>query len=324
MTDLPRAQAASPDSQPSPTRPPSGLKSRLWSNAYLLLALTTLIWGGNAVASRLAVDNISPMALTSLRWVGVCLIFPVVFRRELAAHWPVIRANAPQIALMGALGFTVFNALMYVAGHHTSAINMGITQGAIPALVMLGSLLIYRTRLGWLQLAGLSLTMLGVVLVAVRGDLAAVSRLAFAYGDVLMIVAGAFYAGYTLALRRRPPLPGLVFFTCMAIVACALSLGLLAWEIAAGLAFWPTWRGWLLVLFVTLGPSIASQLMFMRGVELIGPARAGLFVNLVPIWAALLGVLIIAEPFAPYHAVALALVLGGIWLAERRQGGAPG
>lgn len=310
MTELPRTSA-----QTAP-----GLAGRFWGNAYLLLALTTLIWGGNAVASRLAVDNISPMALTALRWVGVCLVFPVLLRHDIAAHWPTIRAHLPKIVLMGALGFTVFNALMYVAGHHTTAVNIGITQGAIPAIVMIGSALIYRTRLGWLQALGLALTMLGVILVATRGDLAAVARLAFAYGDVLMVVAACFYASYTLALRDRPPLPGLVFFTCMAVAACVLSLILLIWEIAAGLAFWPSWKGWLILVYVTLGPSIASQLMFMRGVELIGPARAGLFVNLVPIWAALLGVLIVAEPFAAYHALALAMVLGGIWLAERRQG----
>jgi drug/metabolite transporter (DMT)-like permease len=296
------------------------LAQRGWSNAYLLLALTTLIWGGNAVASKLAVGHVSPMALTSLRWVGVALVLPVLLRKEIVAHWPVIRANAAQIILMGGLGFTVFNALMYVAGHHTSVVNMGITQGAIPALVMIGAVLAYRTPLRAVQVAGLILTIMGVVLVAVQGDLGALKQLAFGYGDILMIVAGCFYAGYTLALRKRPPLPGLVFFTSMALVACILSLGLFAAEAAMGQSQWPDLRGWLIVLYVTLGPSIASQLMFMRGVELIGPARAGLFVNLVPIWAALLGVLIVNEPFAPYHAVALAMVLGGIWLAERKAG----
>ena len=294
------------------------LSRKAWANPYLLLALTTLLWGGNAIASRLAVGNVSPMALTSLRWIGVALVFPVIFRRELVAYWPVIRANWLQITVMGALGFTVFNALMYVAGHYTTAINMGITQGAIPAMVMIGAWVIFRTPLGVLQIIGLMLTMLGVMLVALHGDLAELTRLAFNYGDVLMVIAGGFYAGYTLALRKRPALPGLVFFTCMAIVACLLSLALFGWEIALRQQLWPNWQGWLIVLYVTLGPSIASQLMFMRGVELIGPARAGLFVNLVPIWSAVLGVLVLKEPFAAYHGIALLLVLGGIWIAERK------
>ena len=93
----------------------------------------------------------------------------------------------------------------------------------------------------------------------------------------------------------------------------------MAYEIATGTATWPTPRGWLIVLYVGLFPSFVSQVLFMRGVELIGPGRAGLFVNLVPIFGALLAVLILSEPFAAYHAVGLTLVLGGIWLAERKQ-----
>ena len=299
--------------------PLTTLSRRAWASPYLLLALTTLLWGGNAIASRIAIDNVSPMALTSLRWVGVALIFPVMFRKELVAHWPTIRANAPKLVWMGFIGFTLFNALMYLAGHSTSAINMGIIQGAIPVMVMAGAFALHGARLTPLQIVGVLVTMLGVALTAARGDLAALSTLAVAQGDILMITACAFYAGYTLALRRRPQLPALVFFTCLAIVACIGSLALLGWEIAAGQVLWPNAKGWLLVLYVTVGPSIASQLMFMRGVELIGPARAGLFVNLVPIWAAILAVVLIAEPFAAYHAVALALVLGGIWLAERNR-----
>jgi len=92
----------------------------------------------------------------------------------------------------------------------------------------------------------------------------------------------------------------------------------MAYEISSGTVIWPTLRGWLIILYVGLFPSFVSQILFMRGVELIGPGRAGLFVNLVPIFGALLAVLILGEPFAPYHAVGLALVLGGIWLAERQ------
>ena len=142
----------------------------------------------------------------------------------------------------------------------------------------------------------------------------------FRSGDVWMLVACCLYAGYTVALRTRPPVPGLVFFAALAGVALLTSVPLMAYEVASGTVTWPTLRGWLIVLYVGLFPSFVSQVLFMRGVELIGPGRAGLFVNLVPIFGALLAVLILSERFAAYHAVGLTLVLGGIWLAERRQG----
>jgi drug/metabolite transporter (DMT)-like permease len=142
----------------------------------------------------------------------------------------------------------------------------------------------------------------------------------FLIGDVFMLIACASYAVYTLALRDRPKVSGFVFFSVLALAALMISLPLLAWEIAAGEVIWPDLRGFAFLLFVTLFPSLLSQIFFMRGVELIGPSRAGLFVNLVPVFGAFLGVAILGEPFRWYHAVGLVLVLGGIWLAERKSG----
>lgn len=292
--------------------------ARVYGNAYLLLTITALMWGGNAIASRMAIGEVSPMALTALRWIGVCLVMPWLFRHELAAHWPTIRANRLQVVAMGLIGFSSFNALMYMAAYSTTAINIGIIQGSIPIVVLLGAFLIFREPARPQQMLGVLVTMLGVAVTAIRGDLAVARTLTFATGDILMLAACVLYAGYTLALRRRPPLPPLVFFTTLAIVACISSLALLAAEAAAGAVIWPTWKGWALIAYVTVFPSLVSQLFFMRGVELIGPARAGIFVNLVPVFAAILAVVILGEAFQPYHGVAMALVLGGIWLAERR------
>lgn len=290
--------------------------NRLWTNAYLLLALTCLMWAGNAVASRLAVGHISPFALTSLRWLCVCLVLPVMFRRELQAHWPVLKAHGRMILAMGILGFTVFNAMMYLAAYTTTAINIGILQGAIPIIVLLGAWMAFGIRIRGLQWLGVVVTLLGVGLVAVRGDLATLATLTFARGDILMIVACLFYAGYTVALRKRPAMPGLVFFTALAIIAGIVSVPLMAIEMALGQSFWPTPRGWAILAYVAIGPSLLAQLFFMRGVDLIGPGRAGVFVNLVPVFSAVLGVVVLSEPFHLYHALALALVLGGIWISE--------
>jgi drug/metabolite transporter (DMT)-like permease len=103
----------------------------------------------------------------------------------------------------------------------------------------------------------------------------------------------------------------------LATVALATSLPLVGYEIATGTVQWPTPNGWLILVFIGLFPSFLAQVLFMRAVELIGPGRAGLFVNLVPVFGAFLAVLILGEPFHLYHAAALAFVLGGIFIAER-------
>lgn len=297
--------------------PVSSLAPRLWGNAYLLLIATTLTWGGNAVASRLAVGHISPMALTSLRWVFVCAVLPILLRHELRRHWPALWASRWRIIVLGTVGFTGFNALMYAAAYSTTAINIGLMQGAIPAVVLLGAFLAYRTPVTPIQIVGVTVTILGVVVTASGGSLATLAAFQFVPGDLFMIAACVLYAAYTVAIRNRPPVPALVFFTAMALAACVASLPMLAAEVVSGQIVWPDLRGWLILGFVVLGPSLLSQLFFLRAVELIGPGRAGVFVNLVPVFAPLLAVLILGERVGLHHAVALVLVLGGIAIAER-------
>jgi drug/metabolite transporter (DMT)-like permease len=294
----------------------------LLDKPYLLLTLTTLSWAGNAVASRLATGHISPMALTAMRWIGVVALLAPFMHRPVTDAAPVLLPIWRRILVMGALGFTAFNALMYAAAYHTTAVNMAIFQGSIPVFVLLGGLVAFGTRIGLLQALGTALTLAGVGAIAARGDLQVLASFSFYAGDVFMLIACAAYAVYTLALRDRPKLPGFVFFSALAVAALLISLPLLAWEIAAGHTIWPDLRGWAILLYVTLLPSLLSQIFFMRGVELIGPSRAGLFVNLVPVFGAILGVAILGEPFRWYHAAGLVLVLGGIWLAERKRAAA--
>ncbi|MGO4704956.1 DMT family transporter [Microvirga sp. 2MCAF38] len=291
---------------------------KFYGQAYLLLAITTLFWGGNGVAGRLAVGEISPMVLVALRWVIVVAIMVPLVGRQLIEAWPKLRPHKWLIIAMGTCGFTAFNALFYGAAHYTSAVNLTIFQGAIPVLVLVGAVFFFQNRVGPLQIIGMMVTLIGVIVVSVRGDLEVLRSLALNFGDMLMLIACVFYAGYTLGLRQRPAVPGLVFFGALAVIAFLTSLPLVAVEIVSGKAQWPTLTGWAVMLYVALLPSLLSQLLFIRGVELIGPARAGLFVNLVPVFGALLAVAILGEPFASYHAIGLVMVLGGIWLAERR------
>jgi drug/metabolite transporter (DMT)-like permease len=163
-------------------------------------------------------------------------------------------------------------------------------------------------------------TTIGVVVVATQGAPLSILEIGFNRGDLAMLAACVFYAFYTLALRSRPAMPGIAFFTLLALISAITSLPLLVAEAAIyGLAM-PTLQGWLVTLFVAVFPSCLAQLFFLRGVDLIGPGRAGVFVNLVPVFAAILAVVLINEPFAPFHAVALFLVIGGIWLAQQTRG----
>lgn len=297
----------------SGSAPPLGQAGR----AYVLLVLTTLIWGGNAVAGRLAVGQVSPMALTSIRWLVVCVILAVIGQERLKADWPILRPRLGWIALLGMSGYTGFNALFYSAAHYTGAVNLAILQGAIPMIVFLGVLAVYGTPIRATQIAGLVLTFVGIALVAAKGHPETLLNLDFNIGDLLMLTACLLYGGYTVGLRSRPPASDIGFFTIMAAAAFVTSLPLLAIEIALGQFQAPTPFGWLVAVWIGIFPSLLSQLFYMRGVAIIGPGRAGIFANLVPIFGAALAVMVLGEPFGWFHAVALCLVVGGIVWAQR-------
>jgi len=291
---------------------------RLYWWPGLLLGLAALFWAGNTVAARLAIDEITPFTLTALRWVMVAAALWPVYGREVRRHWPQIRPRLGLIVLLALLGMTGFNALYYVAAHYTSAINIGILQGAMPIFVLAGAYLAHGSRAGLVQQLGALITALGVAVVATRGAPQALLEVKFNYGDLVMLAACVLYALYTVALRDRPNVPGVAFFALLALIAAITSLPLVAFEVAAGTFRLPTAQGLAVTLWIAVFPSFLSQIFYLRGVDLIGPGRAGVFVNLVPVFAAVLAVGLIDEPFAPYHAVALILVLGGIWLAQRR------
>jgi drug/metabolite transporter (DMT)-like permease len=257
------------------------------------------------------------MTLTCLRWAVALIPILIAARPSLRQDWPALRARWVYLAVMGAAGYTVFVALFYVAAHRTTALNLSIIQGAIPALVLIGARIFLGLRFTALQALGALVTMLGVGVIAAQGDPRRLAALAFNSGDVMMVVAAVLYAGYTIGLRQRPHVSGVSMLAGMAVAAFITSLPLVVWEIMSGGFVWPTWGGLLALAFVALGPAFVAQLTYMRGVELIGPGRAGVFVNLVPVFGAIMAVVILGEPFALYHVLALLLVVGGIAIAQR-------
>ncbi|HJL56981.1 MAG: DMT family transporter [Arenicellales bacterium] len=288
----------------------------LWGQPVILLTLTTLFWAGNTVAGKVAVGEISPSLLTFARWALLSLVLPLLYARQMREVWPVLRGRWLYLAAMGGLGLAAFNLLFYFSAHHTAAVNIGILQGAIPIIVVLGAFALHGTRITGQQVFGVIVGLAGVLTVALRGVPSGLADLSLNSGDVLMASACVLYAGYTLGLKSRPAVPGIVLFCYFSIFGAALSLPFAAAEWWAGSITWPTDTGWLVIAYVTVFPSFLSQIFFLRSVDLIGPGRSGVFVNLTPIFSALLAVALLSEVFRAYHGAALALVLLGLWWAR--------
>ena len=284
--------------------------------AYLLLLLTAIAWGANAVAGKLAVGHISPMLLTTVRWALAAAIMAVIGAGNLKREWEQVRPHLIYLSVLGAVGFTFFNAFMYSALTFTSAINVSIEQAGLPMVIFVVNFLLFALRPSGLQVLGFLLSLAGVALTASHGEVMRLAALDVNFGDALMMIALLLYGGYTVALRYKPVISWQSTMLVLTASAFVVSLPFAAWEIATDRAVWPDATGWAIGAFTAIFPSVLAQAFYIRGVELIGSNRAGLFINLVPIFGTLLAILFVGEQFHLYHAAAMVLVLGGIWLAE--------
>jgi drug/metabolite transporter (DMT)-like permease len=297
------------------------LTDRMMIRPYILLVLTTLFWGGNSVAGKAAVGNIDPYVLIVLRWAGALLVLIPFALGPVRRDWPTIRARWWLYLFYGAVGYALFNVLVYVAAYFTSGINNAIDQTSINIFVMLLSFALFRTKVRPLQLAGVALTMIGVALTATHGNLARILQLDINFGDGLVLVASLAYAMYSIGLRWRPKTDWLSFLFASFLGAVAASI---VFQLALGggvphfMNELPkvTPLGWAIVAYTVIFPSLVSQMLYVRGVELIGANRASLFINLIPLFGAVGSVLLLGEQLQLFHFIAGLLIAAGIVLAE--------
>eukprot|EP00752_Nemacystus_decipiens_P019530 g17586.t1 len=220
------------------------------------------------------------------------------------------------VMFLGVLGFSLFNFGLYGALNFTTALNVSIEQSAFPSVVMLLMFIVYREKISWLQGLGVLMTIIGIAITVSQGSLERLLALQFNIGDVIMMGGVLVYSIYSILLRYRPKLPWHIFMMLMSLGATIVALPPALWELWSGNLPEASWKVPALLLYIIIFPSLLSQVFWVRGVELIGPSRASVFINLVPVFGSGLAVLIIGEVFAIYHAAGIVFVIGGVMLAE--------
>lgn len=286
------------------------------SKAYFFLVVATFLWAGNTIVGKLAIGEISPMLLNLSRWVLALTLIVAISLPQLRKDWPLLKKHWPLLFAYGVFGYTVFNALLYLALRKTSAVNGAIEQASIPMLIFIVNFAVLRIRASLAQLAGFLLSIAGIAITASHGDLPALLELDVNEGDLMVLAASLIYAVYTVGLRWKPAITWQSLMAACAAGAVLGAIPLLAWEVSRDGFVMPGLTGWLLVLYAGLLPSLVSQIFWVKGVEGIGANRAGLFINLIPVFGAVLSVLFLREPLYTFHLVTIALVMAGIAIAE--------
>ena len=289
-----------------------------FNNPHVFLILAALFWGFNAIAGRSAVGEISPLLIVTSRWLGVLILLTFICKNQILIEFKTFKLNFSWFLVMGLFGFTGFNSLYYISAHHTFAINLGIVQATMPAFIIIISMFWLNTKINLLQIFGLVITFLGVLIVVSKANFNLLFNLQVNDGDLIMIFACIFYAVYAVGLKKKPNVSNLVLMTFFSYIAFLGSLPGLIYEISSGEFLLPTVKGVFILLVIIIFPSFLAQIFFIKGVEKLGPSTSGLYTNLVPIFTAILAVIILNESFYFYHLISLFVVFLGIYIFERK------
>ncbi|WP_332819292.1 DMT family transporter [Sphingopyxis sp.] len=294
-----------------------GPAAALWSRAYLLLTMTALFWAGNSIVGRAARDLVPPAALSFWRWtIALALLLPLAWP-HLKRDWPALRANWPIIMVLGALAIGSFNILLYTGLQTTTALNSMLIQSAQPALILIVGALVMGDGTSLRQVAGVLISLAGVLIIIGRGDPQMLIALRLNIGDAIIGGAVLLWALYSVLLRRRPPVHPLSFLAASILVGIAVIAPVYALELWSGRLIVPVAGSALAIAYVSVFPSFLAYLFFNRGVDLIGSAATGQYMNVMPLMGAGLAMLFLGEVLHLFHIAGLTLIVAGILVAGR-------
>lgn len=299
------------------------MNHKLTPSTAALLTIPPLLWAGNAIAGRLLRDAVPPMMLNLLRWT-IALAILVPLGRLALRRGSGLLANWRRFSMLGLLGIGLYNSLQYLALQTSTPINVTLVASGMPVWMLLVGAMFFGVKARPRQLAGAVLSIAGVLIVLSRGEWNQLLALRLVAGDLYMILATIAWAFYSWMLMQ-PKDPAEIrgdwaaFLLAQVIYGVIWSGAFTGVELAAGSApvawSWPLVAG---LLYVAIGPAIIALRCWVAGVERAGPSVSAFFVNLTPLFTAVLSSAILGEAPHVYHAAAFALIVGGIVVSARR------
>jgi drug/metabolite transporter (DMT)-like permease len=281
--------------------------------AYLFLSLSALFWSGNFVVGRAVAGQADPLALNFWRWVfALVLLLPLTWTRVRRSKG-LLRERWPLVVTLGATGIGLFHVLVYAALTYTTAVNTLLLVAAAPVLIAACSWLLLRDRVTPRQALGIGVSLAGAVVLISKGDLGALAAFGIGIGELLGLGAVVVWAVYSTLLRRRPadldPLALLTASVGVGVLLMAPVYALSSSQMTISLPV--VWA----VAYIVIFASVLAFMFWSRGVAVIGPITAGVFLHLMPLFGALLSITFLGERILAFHLIGATLVLAGVLVA---------
>lgn len=289
-------------------------------SAFLLLALANLLWSGNWIAGRALRDSFDPISLNFWRWTIAALAMAPFAWPALRGKGALLRRHAGILLVLALTGIAVFQSLVYLGLRSTTAVNAVLINSSIPLFILLCSWIIERERASPRQIAGMLLSLAGILVILSRGSPGALLELELHAGDAWILLAMPVWGIYSVLLKRRPAeLGGLPFLFVISLAGVVMLLPFVALATTRAPLALPTAAEAVGVLYMGLMASVAAFIFWNRGVAAVGANAAGFTIHLLPAFATMLAILFLGETFAPFHAAGIAIILAGVLLATVRK-----
>lgn len=291
------------------------------NRALLLLLLPPLFWAGNALLARATAGDLPPVALAFWRWVlAACLILPFTGRDLWASRGVLLRHWKPVLGL-ALTSVAAYNTLLYLAVQTTTAINATLVGTSLPIMVLLLARVWLGDPIRPLQALGMTVSILGLLAVVTRGEPTRLATLTLTPGDGLMLLASFSWAVYSVMLRRFPiPVRGFTLLSALIVLGWLMIVPFYLFELSLGYQVQVRPMTLAVIAYTAVCASLLAYYFWNMGVAALGAPTAGLFANLIPLFTAILGVALLEETFAWYHALGAVLIFAGIALATKRRG----
>ena len=288
--------------------------------AYMLLVFATLFWSGNFIVGKFAtLFQIPPLTLNVFRWISVWLILMPFTYKEIYNNLPIIKKNWLVISFMGVITISTFNSVVYFALNYTQVINAVLVLAAIPAATIFFSSLMNIEKTNIFQLLGLFLSIIGIATIISNADIQKITSLSFNKGDLWMLVCIFTWSIYSTLLKKYK-----FKFSQFSLIQLMVSVGILFlipqffYEKSIGLELNYNKAFFAILFYIVFFPAIAAYYCWQKGVEIIGPNRASMFIQLMPLFSAIMAIIIFNEKFQLFHFIGALFIVTGIYLSNRK------
>lgn len=283
---------------------------------YLFLILANLFWAGNYVFGKSVVAELSPIQMTFSRWlIAVCVLFPIAQLVE-KPDWRKVWSEWRILIVMAVLGVAGYNFLLYEALRFTTSMNAALVNAMNPALIVLGAALLFKEKLTRTRVIGLLVSLFGVLLVLTKGRLQMIAQTDYNAGDLLMLAAIVVWTLYSLLGRKIRHLPPIASTAVSAVLALLI---ISPFFLASGMKLPLSREATAGILYIGLFPSVGSFIFWNASIREIGASRAGIYLNLITVFTAILS-LLLGNPVTLVQVMGGLLVFAGVYLTGRRQG----